>query len=141
MASVQLSGVIPGVPGGVAAGAGPVASPPGGSGGGVLAAPLGRGKTTAPVSVGKAASVGAASTALPGKGQVKATAPGAEPALEAIGTQMVLVFDDQTHTMTVKMLDIETQKVVQQDLPEATPQAAHTASGPATSGTLVDTKA
>jgi len=129
MASVQLSGVIPGVSGNAAAG----------SGGDGLA--LGRGQVKAAASAAKAASGGETPAAPEAKGQVTATVPRIEPALSPIGTQMVLVFDDQTHAMSIKMLDIETQKLVQPALPEAEPAATRALSGPSSSGTLVDTKA
>jgi len=139
MASVQLSGVIPGVSGNAAAGLGVAAPTPGGSGGDGLA--LGRGQVKAAASAAKAASGGETPAAPEAKGQVTATVPRTEPALNPIGTQMVLVFDDQTHAMSIKMLDIETQKVMRPVLPEAESAATRALAGPSSSGTLVDTKA
>lgn len=76
--------------------------------------------------------------------------PRAQSEGEAIGSQMVLVFDDQAHAMTVKMLDIETQKVPQ-ELPGApgvsTPAALASSStstataGVPAPGAYVNTKA
>jgi len=70
------------------------------------------------------------------------TATNAGQTADAIGTQLVLVFDDQTHTMTVKLLDIETQKVEQPPAYEmpASP-AGGKLPGQLSSGALVDTKA
>ena len=141
MASVQLSGVIPSVSGNAAAGLGGTAPPPGGSGGDGLAPALGRGPVKAAASAAKAASGGETPAAPAGKGQATAAEPRAEPALNPIGTQMVLVFDDQTHAMSIKMLDIETQKLIQPVLPEAESTATRALAGPSSSGTLVDTKA
>jgi len=73
--------------------------------------------------------------------QVKDAVKSANQALAAIGTQLVFVFDDQAHHLAVKLLDIQTQKVVQQ-IPTAAMQATASAlSGPSASGALVDTKA
>ncbi len=142
MASVQLSGVIPGVSGNAVAGLGVAAPPPRGSGGDGLTPPAGRGQVKAAASAAKSASGGETPPApAAGKGQVTAAVPRAEPALNPIGTQMVLVFDDQTHAMSIKMLDIETQKVMQPVPPEAESAATHAFAGPSSSGTLVDTKA
>lgn len=80
--------------------------------------------------------------AAPDKGAASAAEPGASAASQAIGTQLVLVFDDQTRSMTVKILDIRTQKVDQQTGGEA--QASEpqpTGSAAAGSGMLVDTRA
>lgn len=65
----------------------------------------------------------------------------ANAALAANGTQLVFVFDDQTHHFAVKLLDIQTQKVVQELPPAAMRAAASALAGPPASGTLVDTKA
>ncbi len=97
----------------------------------------------------RATDPGATSAAPSGSGAAQpATAKpaAAKPALDAIGTQMVLVFDDQTHVMTVKILDIETQKVQQPLAPDDTPAIASRASSATTaavpaSGTLINTKA
>ncbi len=113
---------------------------------------------TAPVAVGQAGTTavghGRASAATNLPGVPRATDPAAatasdgaaaqaaapKPALDAIGTQMVLVFDDQTHAMTVKMLDIETQKVQQPLLFDTVPASGSGTAKPA-SGTLVNTTA
>ncbi len=73
--------------------------------------------------------------------KIQAAVTGANKALEAIGTQMVFVFDDQAHHMAVKLLDIQTQKVVQQIPSAAMPATASALSGPSVSGALVDTSA
>ena len=73
--------------------------------------------------------------------EVKDAVKNANQALAAIGTQLVFVFDDQTHHLSVKLLDIQTQKVVQ-EIPTAAMRAtANALSGPSASGSLVDTKA
>jgi len=67
---------------------------------------------------------------------------GADDSSPPIGTQLVLVFDDQTHSMAVKMLDIVTQKVEQTPPSAKAPPGARSASlGQGGSGLLIDTKA
>jgi uncharacterized FlaG/YvyC family protein len=73
--------------------------------------------------------------------QVRKDVKDANAALAAIGTQLVFVFDDQAHHLAVKLLDIQTQKVVQQIPPAAMHATANALSGATSSGALVDTKA
>ena len=72
---------------------------------------------------------------------VKAALTGANDSLTAIGTQLVFVFDDQTHHMAVKLLDRQTQKIVQQVPPEKMQATANALAAHPTSGALIDTKA
>jgi uncharacterized FlaG/YvyC family protein len=72
---------------------------------------------------------------------VKKAVKDANAALAANGTQLVFVFDDQTHHFAVKLLDIQTQKVVQEIPPAAMHATASALAGPPGSGALVDTKA
>ena len=142
MVDVQLSGVAPTGGAAVAGFAGP---------GAAAAAPAARAPApggAAPAPASAAASNGDAATAIgqPKSAkrddlQVKDAVKNANQALAAIGTQLVFVFDDQAHHFAVKLLDIQTQKVVQQ-IPTAAMQATASAlSGPSASGALVDTKA
>lgn len=77
---------------------------------------------------------------LPSDTQVKAAVKHANAALAEKSTQLVFVFDDQTHHFAVKLLDIQTQKVVQQIPPAAMPATVEALTGAAGSGALVDTK-
>jgi hypothetical protein len=151
MADVQLSGVV--VAGGqeTAAAAGGNSAPVTPAAG---AAPLAAtGSPTAPGELAANVAAGAGQTGAPRppgsapKGslltdlQVKDAVKNANAALAAIGTQLVFVFDDQAHHLAVKLLDIQTQKVVQQ-IPSAAMHATASAlSGSSSSGALVDTKA
>ncbi|HYB51219.1 MAG TPA: hypothetical protein VED47_08965 [Burkholderiaceae bacterium] len=133
MSSLQLSGIVPVIaskPG--VTGGGEQAAPPAPNGGPVQRTPRGN-PTTA-----RGNEPGASS---------RQTAGGATPApasqsSEAIGTQLVLVFDDRTRSMKVKLLDIRTQKVDQPPLPDtASEDAAAVPSESATAVVRVDTKA
>ena len=155
MADVQLSGV---APAGGAATAGMTSS--GGTVASVAAAasppPSASGSTPAPSAapasaepagsvIGQSDGTDTGTTqpkpAKPDDREVKDAVKNANQALAAIGTQLVFVFDDQTHHLSVKLLDIQTQKVVQ-EIPTAAMRATASAlSGPSTSGALVDTKA
>jgi len=88
----------------------------------------------------------AAPTALPSEHRLKSAVGDANQALAVSGTQMVFVFDDHAHHMSVKLLDVQTQKVVQEMEPGAAIKAAQALSGnkPGSkppSGALVDTTA
>jgi len=104
--------------------------------------PLNRGPLAAEASDGAPAPGPNTSAALAPKMPENTPPPSNGAASDAIGTQMVLVFDDQTHSMTVKILDILTQKV-EQPLPlqSGGTAAQSTVMGQGGSGTLVDTKA
>lgn len=78
---------------------------------------------------------------LPDHNKVKSAVGDANHALAATGTQMVFVFDDHSHHMSVKLLDVQTQKVVQEMQPHAVINAAKVLSGSSPSGALVDTTA
>ena len=153
MVDVQLSGVAPAGGAGIAAGAGgnaaaiaPVAAVPAsapvpadapGAQGDLLAA-----LPSAPAQAGIAAAApGLPRHPLPTDLQVKDAVKNANAALAAIGTQLVFVFDDQAHHLAVKLLDIQTQKVVQQIPTAAMHATASALSDHAASGALVDTKA
>ncbi len=84
---------------------------------------------------------GAATSAPQEKAQVKSAIDEANQALAAIGTQLKFVFDDQAQHMEVKLVDIQTQKVVQSVLPKAMLDTAGALAGTSSSGALVDTKA
>lgn len=109
---------------------------------GTLTPSLDRGPLAADAADGTSESGTNTAAALATKVPSSAPPPGAERSAQAIGTQMVLVFDDQTRSMTVKILDIFTQKV-EQPAPLAleTAAAQGAISGQGGSGTLVDTKA
>jgi uncharacterized FlaG/YvyC family protein len=77
----------------------------------------------------------------PAKDATNAAANGAKAAMAASGTLLVFVFDDQAHHMAVKVLDVQTQKVVQQIPLQHMPATAPAPAGKATSGLLVDTRA
>ena len=83
----------------------------------------------------------AAAVVPPSRDQVASAVKDANQALTASGTQLVFVFDDQLHHMAVKLLDVQTQKVVQQIPPAAMPATASALSASSASGALVDTKA
>jgi hypothetical protein len=143
MASVQLSGIASTLASGNAAAGAPV--PTVGSNASGRATPTGalnRGPH-----VGDAAGVptgSASDTPVALAPKIPDSAPPADggAASNAIATQMVLVFDDQTHSMTVKILDILTQKVEPPPpLPLETTVVQGTFSRQGGSGTLVDTKA
>jgi len=78
---------------------------------------------------------------LPNHDKVKSAVGDANHALAATGTQMVFVFDDHAHHMSVKLLDVQTQKVVQEMQPQAVIKAAKALSGSSPNGALVDTTA
>jgi uncharacterized FlaG/YvyC family protein len=82
-----------------------------------------------------------ATPAVPSDKHVQEAVKGANAALAASGTLLVFVFDDQAHHMTVKLLDVQTQKVVQQIPLQHMPATASALSGDTASGALVDTKA
>jgi len=148
MVDVQLSGVAPAGGAGLASIAGSnAAAAHAAAAPGLPAATAG---ATAPVGQAAAAPLpaGAAQAAgtLPGAAklddlQLKDAVKNANEALAAIGTQLVFVFDDQAHHLAVKLLDIQTQKVVQQIPTAAMHATASALSGPSSSGALVDTKA
>jgi len=100
-----------------------------------------QGDTAAPGGAVPAAGDGASALKPPSTDQVKAAVKDANQALQAIGTQLVFVFDDQAHHLAVKLLDVQTQKVVQQIPGASMPAKASALAGAAPSGTLVDTKA
>jgi uncharacterized FlaG/YvyC family protein len=143
MPDLQLSGVAP------VAGAGSnaaAAAPPAGS---KTAAPTPLPLATVPAA-GDAPAAATAGTKPPGtdptvQDQVKAAAKeavkGANAAMAASGTLLVFVFDDQAHHMAVKVLDVQTQKVVQQIPLQHMPATASALAGDSPSGVLVDTKA
>ena len=87
-----------------------------------------------------------APAAPPNEHKLKSAVGDANHALAVSGTQMVFVFDDHAHHMSVKLLDVQTQKVVQEMEPGAAMKAAQALSGgkPGSkppSGALVDTTA
>jgi uncharacterized FlaG/YvyC family protein len=84
---------------------------------------------------------GTAGAAKAGDPELRRAVKDANAALAANGTQLVFVFDDQSHHFAVKLLDIQTQKVVQELPPAAMRATASALTGPPTSGALVDTKA
>jgi uncharacterized FlaG/YvyC family protein len=84
---------------------------------------------------------GSANPQKAGDQELRKAVKDANAALAANGTQLVFVFDDQTHHFAVKLLDIQTQKIVQELLPAAMRATASALSGSAASGALVDTKA
>ena len=134
MSSVQFSAIGPVISGGKAAAAatGDPAAPAAANRGQIATAL--RGSST--VAPGNGPDAGSAQTAA------NAAPPPANQSSDAIGTQLVLVYDDQTRSMKVKLLDIRTQKVDQSLLPETASTDAATAATEATSGgTHVDTKA
>jgi uncharacterized FlaG/YvyC family protein len=75
------------------------------------------------------------------KDAAKDAAKGSNAATAASGTLLVFVFDDQTHHMAVKVLDVQTQKVVEQTPLQHMPATASAAAGAAPSGGLIDTRA
>jgi flagellar protein FlaG len=79
--------------------------------------------------------------AAAGDGSVNAAVKKANQSLSAGGTQLVFVFDDQQHHAVVKLLDIQTQKVVQEIPSAAMPGTASALSGDSSSGALIDTEA
>jgi len=153
MVDVQLSGVAPAGGAGAAGYAGPgvapvfaVAAASQSTAGSKASSPDGTtAGDAAPIAPAQApgAVAGAAQpkAAKPDGLQVKDDVKNANQALAAIGTQLVFVFDDQAHHLAVKLLDIQTQKVVQQIPTAAMHATASALSGPSASGALVDTKA
>jgi hypothetical protein len=101
----------------------------------------GRAPGTDPAAGPDPAGPGGAAAGAMDPNKVRSAVADANHALAAIGTQLVFVFDNQAHHMTVKLLDIQTQKVVQEVPTQAMPAAASTLSGPSISGALVDTAA
>jgi len=143
MAGLQISGIALTVANGNPLAATPGLTPaPNASGRVSPAAPLNRGLLAAQASDGAPETGTDTSAALGPKTPSSTSAAGTGAPSDAIGTQMVLVFDDQTHSMTVKILDIFTQKVEQPlALPSANTTTQSTVLGQGASGTLVDTKA
>jgi len=143
MVSLQLSGIAASMGNGNPALAGALTPPaaPNLSGRAVPTGPLNRGAPATDAAAGAPESGTDTAAPLAPKAPSSAPTPGADTS-EAIGTQMVLVFDDQTRSMTVKILDIFTQKIEQPaPLPLGTTAAQGTMSGQGGSGSLVDTKA
>jgi len=144
MVSLQLSGIAASMGNGNPAAAGALTPPatPNMSGRAVPKGPLDRGAPATDAADGAPESGTDTAAPLAPKVPSSAPPPSADTSSEAIGTQMVLVFDDQTRSMTVKILDIFTQKVEQPaPLPLGTAAAQSTMSGQGGSGTLVDTRA
>lgn len=81
----------------------------------------------------------AAGGAATGADPVDAAVKKANQSLSASGTQLVFVFDDRSHSSVVKLLDIQTQKVVQEIPAGAMPGTANALSGDSSSGALIDT--
>jgi len=143
MADMQITGVVPAGagPGTFTAGVGAVPGVSAVSGGGP--GPQAGGDSAPGAASSQASAAGEAKV----KGTpiteaaVKAALTGANESLTAIGTQLVFVFDDQTHHMAVKLLDARTQKIVQQVPPEKMPATASALAEHPTKGALVDTKA
>lgn len=100
-----------------------------------------RDKSVADAAAPPAPKDGSVAPAAPSKDEVAAAVKNANDALTASGTQLVFVFDDQLQHMTVKLLDVQTQKVVQQVPGLAMPAKASALAGAPASGALVDTKA
>jgi len=141
MAQMQLNGVPP-----APAGTGPAAA--GGNALSVAPGPAAAPHTPVPATgaelppAGAMAAVGAlVAPKPPDKNQVKAAVADANKALAAISTQLVFVFDDQAHHLAVKLLDVQTQKVVQVIPTRAMTATASALSKPLVSGALVDTRA
>ena len=143
MASLQLSGIASTTASGNLAVGAPV--PAAGSNTNGRATPAGalnRSPNAAEAAGGPPDSASESPAALAPKIPGSAPPAGSGAPSDAIATQMVLVFDDQTHSMTVKILDILTQKVEQPPpLPLGATVAQSTVSGQGGSGTLVDTTA
>jgi uncharacterized FlaG/YvyC family protein len=78
--------------------------------------------------------------ALQTPGAVKSAVKNANQALAAIGTQLVFVFDDQEQHFAVKLLDVQTQKVVKEIPSAAMPATAHALTENPVNGALVNTK-
>ena len=144
MESPQLSAIASSVANSNLTAASPLTptAPPNMSGRAAPTGPLNRGAPVTDVADGAPESGTDATARLAPKVPSSAPPLSADTSSEAIGTQMVLVFDDQTRSMTVKILDIFTQKVEQPaSLPLGTAAAQSTMSGQGGSGTLVDTRA
>ena len=148
MADLQLSGVAP--VGGAGSNAAPAALAPSPAASGVPAAApsVPAAAVPAPPAAGSAAAAAAAIKAPVSpnldeqvKQAAKEAVKGANAAMAASGTLLVFVFDDQTHHMAVKVLDVQTQKVVQQIPLQHMPAMASALAGDSPSGNLVDTKA
>lgn len=143
MADVQLSSAIGPATTGAAAGpssrasAAPAAATP------LAGAPSDAAPSGAAASANLAGTGNAAKPADPSmnKDQIKSAVKKANEVLTGINTQLVFVFDDQGHGLAVKLLDIQTQKVVQQIPPAAMSATANALADSTTSGTLVDEKA
>ena len=142
MADMQITGVVPAGagPGTFTAGVGAVPGVSAVSGGGP-GPQAGADSAPAAGSQGSAASEAKVKGTPITEAAVKAALTGANDALSAIGTQLVFVFDDQTHHMAVKLMDARTQKIVQQVPPEKMPATASALAEHPTKGALVDTKA
>ncbi|HXY05101.1 MAG TPA: hypothetical protein VEI05_01025 [Burkholderiaceae bacterium] len=141
MASFPLSGIAQGVLGLESTGAGTSARAADGSGREAPAGAAGGGHANP--TMGTESASGAEASGTPaGKDAPASQVPQAGQTSSPIGTQMVLVFDDQTHSMTVKLLDIETQKVEQSPAYEMA-SAGSEAKLPTQlgRGTLINTKA
>ena len=147
MADLQLTGVAP-------AGGANSTSLPAAPAAAATAAPMGAAKAAAPPADPQAAAASGVPASGADAGKTAATPPdsklkdaakeavkGANAALAASGTLLVFVFDDQAHHMAVKLLDVQTQKVVQQIPLQHMPATASALAGDTASGALVDTKA
>lgn len=127
MADVQSSGVAaPGAVATVAAAASGAIAP----------------ATAAAAGPAPAPSEAAAAPAAPlDKEKVKAAVKNANESLSGINTQLVFVLEDYPPHFAVKLLDIETQKVLQQIPSQAMPVTANALADAASSGTLIDASA
>lgn len=147
MADLQLTGVAP-------AGGATSTSLPAAAAAAAPAAPAGAAKSATPSDPETAAAATSAAATGADTAKTAATPPdsklkdaakeavkGANAALAASGTLLVFVFDDQAHHMAVKLLDVQTQKVVQQIPLQHMPATASALAGDTASGALVDTKA
>lgn len=124
-------------------------------------APVGGTAAVAPVAAGSAPAPGAPQGASAGAAQapapqedaaaspqapldvekVRAAVKHANQSLEGINTQLVFVLEDQPPHFAVKLLDIETQKVLQQIPSQAMPATASALADSSSSGALVDASA
>jgi hypothetical protein len=141
MDSLRISGALPAAQASTSGPSGAVPAAPGTGSGATGASAPGTASAADDKTAAKSAREQATGSA---SAPTAAAAPAAaKPAARAIGTQMVLVFDDQTRSMTIKILDIETQKVQQPLFPDAAPASASGSaqSGPPATGTLINTKA
>jgi uncharacterized FlaG/YvyC family protein len=145
MADVQLTGSIaPSAASSVAPSTAVAPTPAASSGGtnGAPQSPVQADGTEASAAPGKTTpgAPGNSNAKPPSADEVKAAVKQANLVLSGINTQLVFVFDDQSHHADVKLLDIQTQKVVKQIPSTAMTKTATALSGAQTSGTLVDDK-